>query len=112
MSPLDKPLVWLSGEVKSPPFSMEARIEVGFLLRKLQKGMKLSMPQSRPMPSIGARCQELRINDRESTWRIIYRLDEDAVIIGEVFSKKTQETPKAILEICKKRFRNYDEISG
>jgi len=31
-----KPLVWMSGEVKTPPFSAEARIEAGFLLRRLQ----------------------------------------------------------------------------
>jgi len=27
----DKPLVWLHSEVKSPPFSQEARLEAGFL---------------------------------------------------------------------------------
>ncbi len=31
-----KPLVWLKGEVKTPPFSSQARLEAGFLLRKLQ----------------------------------------------------------------------------
>jgi len=30
----DKPLVWLHGEVKSPPFSSDARIEAGYLLCK------------------------------------------------------------------------------
>jgi len=35
-------LVWLKGEVKSPPFSPEARLEAGFLLRKLQMGESLS----------------------------------------------------------------------
>jgi hypothetical protein len=37
MSPTDEPLVWLHGEVKSPPFSIAARIEAGVLLRRLQK---------------------------------------------------------------------------
>ena len=85
----DKPLVWLHGEVQSPPFSSEARLEAGFLLRKLQMGEKLSLPPSRPMPSIGPRVHELRINDRDVTWRQIYRTDSDAIIIGEVFSKKS-----------------------
>ena len=49
----DKDLVWFKGEVKTPPFSSEARIEAGFLLRRLQQGESLSMPQSRPMPNIG-----------------------------------------------------------
>ena len=59
----DKPLVWLHGEVKSPPFSRPARLEAGFLLRKLQRGDMLSMPHARPMPSIGPQCHELRVHD-------------------------------------------------
>jgi len=85
----DKPLVWMNAEVKSPPFSKEARLEAGFLLRKLQKGQELEMPHSRPMPSIGARCHELRIIDADATWRILYRVDPDAVVILDVFNKKT-----------------------
>jgi phage-related protein len=77
MSPTDKPLVWLHGEIKTPPFSSEARMEAGVLLRRLQGGENLRMPQSRPMPSIGARCHELRINDQNVTWRIIYRIEND-----------------------------------
>jgi len=104
----DKPLVWLQGEVKTPPFSSAARIEAGYLLRSLQMGANLSMPQSRPMPSIGARCHELRINDEAATWRLIYRIDEDAIIIIEVFSKKTQQTSKKVIDVCKKRIKEYD----
>lgn len=89
-----KPLIWLAGEVKSPPFSKLARIEAGTLLRKLQLGESLGMPGSRPMPSIGPRCHELRIRDDNQNWRIIYRIDTDAIVIGEVFSKKTNTTPK------------------
>jgi len=29
----EKPIVWLHGEVKTPPFSQTARLEAGFLLR-------------------------------------------------------------------------------
>jgi len=89
----DKALVWLHGEVKTPPFSSDARRNAGFLLRLLQLGTSLSMPTSRPIPTIGARCHELRIRDagRRLFWRIIYRIDDDAVIIGDVFAKKTQK---------------------
>jgi phage-related protein len=109
MNSEDKPLAWLHGEIKTPPFSPSARIEAGVLLRKLQRSEILSMPHSRPMPAIGPRCHELRINDAEFTWRIIYRLDADAVVIGEVFGKKTGKTPKTVIDICKKRFREYDD---
>jgi phage-related protein len=71
MASADKSLVWLHGEVKSPPFSAEARVEAGVLLRRLQRGERLSLPQSRPMPSVGPRCHELRIPDAEVTWRVV-----------------------------------------
>jgi phage-related protein len=110
MSPNDKPLIWLHGEVHSPPFSQEARIEAGYLLRLLQKGEKLSLPHSRPMPSIGKNCHELRINDRNQTWRIIYRTDFDAVIIAEVFEKKAEQTPLHVIGTTRKRLKLFDSI--
>ena len=108
VSPNDKPLVWLKGEIKSPPLSAGARIEAGYLLRKLQRGEKLTLPHSRPMGNIGRRCHELRIVDDNATWRIVYRIDSDAIVIGEVFSKKTAQTPKGVIETCKRRFKDYD----
>lgn len=106
----DKPLVWLHGEIKTPPMSSHARIEAGYLLRRLQSGELLSMPWSRPMPSIGARCHELRIHDDNVTWRIIYRIDDDAILILDVFRKKTQQTPKTVIDTCKRRIRDYDDL--
>jgi len=111
MSPNDKDVVWLHGDVKSPPFSLEARIEAGYLLRLLQQGEKLSLPQSRPMPNIGRRCHELRVNDQNGTWRIVYRIDTDAIVILEVFEKKTSATPKHIINTCKDRIKRYDNES-
>ncbi len=110
MIPADKPLVWLHGEIKTPPFSKTARIEAGFLLRRLQIGEKLGLPWSRPMPSIGNRCHELRINDENLNWRIIYRIDTDAIVILDVFQKQTQRTPHYLIERCKKRIQMYDNI--
>lgn len=107
MSPRDKPLVWLHGEVKTPPLSKTARLETGYLLRRLQRGEALNMPQSRSMPSIGARCHELRINDAGGNWRVVYRIDSDAIVILEVFAKKTNATPQAVIATCQKRLKEY-----
>lgn len=108
VSPKDRPLAWLHGAVKTPPFSRAARLEAGFLLRRLQRGELLSMPQSRPMPSIGARCHELRINDGGTQWRLVYRIDTDAIVILEVFAKKTGATPKAVIATCRERLKEYE----
>jgi len=103
MARTDKDIVWLRGEVKSPPFSAEARLEAGVLLRRLQRGERLGLPHSRPMPIIGRRCHELRIVDQDATWRIIYRVDPDAIIILEVFAKQSSQTPAQVIEACRQR---------
>lgn len=106
-----KPLVWLHGSVKTPPFTKQGRVEAGMLLGLLQAGETLSMPHSRPLPAIGPRCAELRIRDAEHNWRIVYRLDDDAVIVVEVFAKKPQAIPDEIIRRCRQRLRHYDEAS-
>lgn len=111
MSPLHKPLVWLQSEIKTPPLGQASRLEAGYLLRLLQMGESLSLPHSRPMPSIGSRCHELRINDERVTWRIVYRIDMDAIVIASVFMKKTQTTPKKEIENAKRRLATYDQDS-
>ena len=109
MAVADKPLVWLHGEIKTPPFATEARIEAGVLLRRLQRGESLGMPHSRPMPAIGRKCHELRVRDGAANWRIVYRTDPDAIVIGEAFAKKTRAAPKDVIVICQRRFREYDD---
>ncbi len=91
--------------------SSQARVEAGYLLRRLQQGESLSLPQSRPMPSIGPRCHELRIPDGDVTWRIFYRIDPDAIVIAEVEEKKTRTTPKATIDNCRRRLATYDRLS-
>jgi Phage-related protein len=104
---MEKVLVWLRGEVKTPPFSKEARLEAGFLLRRLQRSEALTMPSSRPMPSVGRGCHELRINDERKTWRIVYAVDSDAIVILEIFAKKNQKTPPQVIDACRERLRRY-----
>ena len=104
-----KPLVWLEKEIRTPPFSKAARIEAGFHLRLLQMGETLGMPVSRPMPEIGDRCHELRIKDRDSDWRIVYRLDKDEIVVIHIFRKKTRKTPRLVLDTCRHRLKRFDD---
>ena len=110
VSDQDKPLVWLQGEIRTPPFSPAARIEAGWLLRRLQRRDSLAMPNSRPLPIVGDRCHELRIRDAEANWRIVYRIDADAIIIAEVFRKTTRITPRGVIQRCRKRLAAYDDL--
>jgi len=106
-----RPLVWLRGAVKTPPFSPPARLEAGVLRRRLQRGESLGLPHARPMPALGPHCGELRILDADVTCRILYRLDPDAVVIVDVFAKKTQATPAAALKTGRTRLQQYDRNS-
>jgi len=66
------------------------------------------MPHSRPMRDIGRHCHELRIPAGNTTWRVIYRIDPDAIVIAEVFAKKSQETPEHAIDIARRRLMRYD----
>ena len=111
MAPGDKPLVWVRGEIKTPPLSAAARLEAGWLLRRVQAGERLGMPHARPMPTIGPRCHEVRVVDAGKTWRIICRVDPEAVVIADVFQKTTAQTPGRVIEDCRRRLRLYDAAS-
>jgi len=102
----------LRGEIKTPPLSHAARRQIGYLIRTLQEGETLSMPHARPMPEIGPRCHELRVNDAGKTWRVVYRIDPDAIVVADIFDKKTRETPDRIIQDCQRRLRRYDETAG
>jgi phage-related protein len=110
MSKRRKPLVWLHGEVRTPPFSAEARIEAGVLMRHLQEGINIALPHSRPMPGIGRGCHELRIPDENRTWRIVYYVDTVAIVILEVFAKTTSQMPQTVIDVCKARLQRYKSI--
>lgn len=104
-----KPLIWLEGAIKTPPFSKDGRIEAGTLLLRLQRGESLGMPQSRPMPSIGSGCHEPRVRDGGRNWRIFYRLEPDCILILDIVSKKSQKTPKPVIDACQRRLAKYLE---
>ena len=53
----------------------------------------------------------MRINDAVGTRRVIYRIDRDAIVILEVFAKKTGSTPKLVIETCRKRLKEYDNAA-
>lgn len=102
-----RPLVWLHGEIRSPPFTAKGRVEAGELLRRLQQGELLKLPHSRSMPAVGPSCHELRVNDEGGNWRIIYSLQPDAVVVLAAFAKKSRRTPDREIATSRERLRRY-----
>jgi len=102
-----KPLVWLTDEVSTPPFTPGAGANAGELIRLLRLGEHLGMPDSRPLPIIGRACHELRVPDLDRDWRIFYHIGPDAIVVLGVEKKTSQRTPTRILELCRRRLRKY-----
>jgi phage-related protein len=66
------------------------------------------MPQVEPLPDVGPQCGALRVRDAEHNWRVMYRIDSDAILVLEVYSKKTRKIPDAVIERCRQRLKQYD----
>ena len=102
-----KPAVFhLKAQVAIRGFPEGVRRELGKIIFDLQKGEKLSMPLSRPMPSVAAGVEELRVKDRSGAYRVFYytRL-ADSVLIFHAFVKKTQRTPQHEIALARNRLR-------
>jgi phage-related protein len=104
-----KPLRWFSDAITVPPFSRNAALRVGAMLEVVALGGTLTMPHSRPLPSVGPRCHELRVKNGNKTWRVIYHIGDDAIVVLDVFSKKTRATPKTTIDRCKRRLNRYEK---
>ena len=75
-------------------------------LALLDEGVNLSMPLSRPMPSIGSGVHELRLKDRSGIYRIVYFIRKQAdIYLIHAFQKKSQKTPKENIELAKQRLK-------
>lgn len=62
------------------------------------------------MPDIGPGCHELRIVDGAVNWRIMYHIAPDAIVILDVFPKKTAATPNSVIAECRKRLAEFQRV--
>jgi hypothetical protein len=108
MTQRDKPLVWLRGEVKTPPFSAEARVEAGILLRRLQRGERLGMPHSRPNANGWCAVSRVAYRGRAEDMANSLPARPDAIVIADVFQKATKQTPTRVIQDCRRRLSQYD----
>ena len=91
-------------EIGAPP--EEIRGDIADALARLDAGLKLTMPLSRPMPSIDLGVHELRLKDRSGQYRIIYALIESGVICDlHAFKKTTETMAKRNIDLARQRLR-------
>jgi phage-related protein len=105
----DKPLVWLEGEIKTHRLPQRLASKPGRSYDVSNRGRTLECRIHGPCRPWGPGCHELRIRDADQNWRVIYRIDADAVVIVDVFAKRTGQTPQNVINRCQRRLRVYDE---
>ena len=91
-------------EIESLPLAV--REDLADALALLDEGLTLSLPLSRPMPSLGRGVHELRLKDRSGNYRIIYCIRGQAdILLVHAFKKTSQQTPRQAIEVAKRRMR-------
>ena len=87
-------------------FPKEARIRMGRGLFRRQMGEQLGMPNSRPMPGVGAGVSELRVKGEDGSFRAFYyTASAQGVLVFHAFVTKTRRTPPLELELARKRLK-------
>lgn len=102
-----KPVRFLGDSLKCVrAFPADVRRDVGFQLEALQLGEQPA--DFKPMPSIGAGVEELRVRDKTGAYRVIYATRAaDAICVLHAFQKKSQATPRHDIEIARERYRQF-----
>ena len=67
------------------------------------------MPHAENLPIVGPRCGALRVRDQDHNWRIMFRVDADAILVLDVYSKKRRKIPDEVVSRCQRRLRQYDD---
>ena len=87
-------------------FPEEIRGDLADALARLDAGLALSMPLSRPMPDIGRGVHELRLKARSGAYRVVYALIQRGTVhVLHAFKKTSQETTARNLELARKRLK-------
>jgi phage-related protein/predicted XRE-type DNA-binding protein len=82
------------------------REDLADAIARLEEGHRLSMPLSRPMPSIGSGVHELRLRERSGVYRVIYvLLSKGSVALLHAFKKTTEATTRHDVEIARARLK-------
>lgn len=107
-----KRVVWNDNHFTVPPFTEASQLEAGTLLRQLQEGLPLGPPKAKPLPTVGPKCGELRVRDANHNWRIVYFVDDEAIVILDVFAKTSPQEQKQSIARCRTRLADYLAIKA
>lgn len=80
------------------------RYEFGQQLLRVQMGL---MPNNyKPMSAVGPGVYEIRVQDADGIARLMYVAKfHDIICVLHVFTKKSQRTPRAQIDLARQRYR-------
>ncbi|MGH7052771.1 MAG: type II toxin-antitoxin system RelE/ParE family toxin [Stellaceae bacterium] len=107
-----KPVTFLgSSQADLRAFPDDARLEAGYQLDRVQRGME---PKDwKPMTIIGPGVKEIRISEESGTFRVFYLAAlADRVLVLHAFQKKSQKTPRKDIELATKRLKEWKASNG
>lgn len=113
-SPPIKPLIWIGSSLKDMrDFPEEVKDEMGFALYEAQCGLKPTA--AKPLKGFGGAGVLEVVSDYQSdTYRAVYTVRfEERVYVLHAFQKKSKKgiaTPKAEIELIKRRLRQAEEL--
>lgn len=87
-------------------FPVHVKRALGEAILRLQHGATLTMPLSRPMPSVAPGVAELRIKDSSGAYRAFYitRVGQ-TILIPHAFMKKSSATPARDIALGRRRLK-------
>ena len=103
-----KVVTWLgTSRADIQAFPDDVKDEAGHELRRVQIGLRPS--DWKPMATIGASVEEIRIRDVSGAYRVIYLARRaEAIYVLHVFKKKTQQTSLHDLQLARRRLREIE----
>ena len=93
-----------NGILSASSEAVAARRDAGFNLDFVQRGLD---PENwRPMKTVGAGVNEIRVRDATGAYRVIYLATRpEAIYVLHCFQKKTEKTSQHDIDLAKKRFK-------
>jgi phage-related protein len=87
-------------------FPQQIRRALGQAIWELQSEHRLTMPLSRPMPSVARGVEELRVRDASGAYRAFYFLrSQRGVLIFHAFEKKGRKTALKEIKLGQRRMK-------
>lgn len=98
--------IHLKAKEKIKTFPREISRKIGEALRKVQYGLFIPMPMTKPMPIVARGVYELRLKDQYVNYRIFYYTkDSKRILVLHAFIKKSQATSTLDIKLGQLRLR-------